>query len=208
MERARQFVSAILAGAMIGMGGIIYLSCQSPLLGAFLFAVGLYTVVVFQLHLYTGKIGYLVFQKPDYLIELAVTWLGNLTGTFLIAKAVQATRIFGKLDKVYAIVDAKLADNFVSLFWLSVFCGALMFIAVEIFKVTQGSGSMKVAAIFVPVAVFILGGFEHVVANMFYFSLADVWSGHAAAAVIVMTLGNSVGGLCIPAYQKLFRIKK
>lgn len=211
MEKARQFVSAILAGAMIGMGGIIYLSCANishTTLGAFLFGVGLYTVVVFQFHLYTGKIGYLVFQKPAYLIELAITWLGNLAGTFLIAKAAQATRIFGKLEGVYAIVDTKLSDNFISLFWLSVFCGILMFIAVESYKTFQGSGSLRVAAVFVPVPVFILAGFEHVVANMFYFSLANVWSGATLAAVVVMTLGNSIGGLIIPAYQRFFQVKK
>ena len=206
MENARQFVSAILAGAMIGMGGIIYLSCASPLLGSFLFAVGLFTVLVFQLHLYTGKIGYLPFRSPAYFIELAITWLGNLTGTFLIAKAVQATRIFPKLDKVYGIVDAKLGDNFVSIFWLAVCCGALMFIAVDAFKRYEDGGAMKVVAAFVPVSVFILSGFEHVVANMFYFSLADVWSGHTLLSIAVMTLGNSIGGLLIPTYQKFFKV--
>lgn len=208
MEKARQFVSAILAGGMVGMGGVVYLSCANALLGSFLFAMGLFTVVVFQLHLYTGKIGYLPFRTPSYLIELAITWFGNLVGTFLIAKLVQSTRIFGKMEKVYTIVDTKLGDNFISVFWLAVCCGALMFIAVESYKMIEGDGAMKVVAVFVPVSVFILSGFEHVIANMFYFSLADAWSMHTILAIIVMTIGNSVGGLLIPTYQKIFHIKE
>ena len=47
MEQARQLVSAVIAGGMIGMGGTVYLSQQNPVVGSFLFAVGLFTVVVF-----------------------------------------------------------------------------------------------------------------------------------------------------------------
>ena len=85
MERLRQFISAIIAGFLIGMGGTVFLAQDNKALGSFLFAVGLFTIVVFQLHLFTGKIGYLPHQKPIYLIELAITWLGNLAGTFICA---------------------------------------------------------------------------------------------------------------------------
>ena len=74
MEKGRQFVSAVLAGMMIGMGGTVYLSQTNSVVGSFLFAVGLFTVVVFQLHLFTGKIGYLPFQNLTYLTELLITW--------------------------------------------------------------------------------------------------------------------------------------
>ena len=55
--------------------------------------------------------------------------------------------------------------------------------------------------LFVCVSVFILCGFEHCVANMFYFSLAGVWSGKAVLYLLLMTLGNSAGGLLIPALE-------
>ena len=51
MERVRQFFSAILAGMLIGMGGTVFLSQSNPVVGSFLFAIGLFTIVVFQLHL-------------------------------------------------------------------------------------------------------------------------------------------------------------
>ena len=70
MERVRQFFSAILAGMLIGMGGTVFLSQSNPVVGSFLFAIGLFTIVVFQLHLFTGKVGYTPFNKPVYLLSL------------------------------------------------------------------------------------------------------------------------------------------
>lgn len=207
MERTRHFVSATLAGMLIGMGGTVFLAVSNPMLGSFLFAVGLFTIVIFGLHLFTGKVGYLPMQKPTYLIELLITWCGNFCGTFLVAKAVQYTRIYeNMIERVQSIAAIKLGDNFVSLFILAIFCGFLMFIAVDTFRNSKGS-AVKVIAVFVPVMVFILSGFEHVIANMFYFSLAGTWSPHTFVALLIMTLGNSFGGMLIPIYQKVFRLK-
>lgn len=207
MERVRQFFSAILAGMLIGMGGTVFLSQSNPVVGSFLFAIGLFTIVVFQLHLFTGKVGYAPFQKPVYLIELAITWLGNLVGTGITACMVRNSRIYeGMAERVAGIAEVKLADNFLSLFLLAIFCGMLMFIAVDCFRNVQGS-TLRFIGVFIPVMVFILSGFEHVIANMFYFSLAGVWSAHCLASIILMTLGNAVGGMLIPVYLKIFKIR-
>ena len=207
MERARQLVSAILAGMLISMGGTVYLSQSNPVVGSFLFAIGLYTIVVFQLHLFTGKIGYTPFQKPIYIIELAITWFGNLLGTGLTALMVRNSRIGGPLvEKVMGVADVKLADNFLSIFLLAIFCGMLMFIAVDCYRNVQGS-TLRFIGVFIPVMVFILSGFEHVVANMYYFSLAGAWSAHCVMSIIVMTLGNAVGGMLIPLYLKIFKVR-
>ena len=132
MEKGRQFVSAVLAGMMIGMGGTVYLSQTNSVVGSFLFAVGLFTVVVFQLHLFTGKIGYLPFQNLTYLTELLITWIGNLVGTFLTATMVRNSRIYeGMAERVEQIAAVKLNDDFLSIFLLAIFCGMLMFIAVD-----------------------------------------------------------------------------
>ena len=207
MERARQLVSAILAGMLISMGGTVFLSQSNPVVGSFLFAIGLYTIVVFQLHLFTGKIGYTPFQKPIYIIELAITWFGNLLGTGLTALMVKNSRIGGPLvEKVMGVADVKLADNFLSIFLLAIFCGMLMFIAVDCYRNVQGS-TLRFIGVFIPVMVFILSGFEHVVANMYYFSLAGAWSAHCVMSIIVMTLGNAVGGMLIPLYLKIFKVR-
>ena len=57
--------------------------------------------------------------------------------------------------------------------------------------------------LFICVSVFILSGFEHCVANMFYFFLAGMWSLKAVGYLLIMTVGNSLGGMLIPAVKKL-----
>ncbi len=205
MERVRQLISAIIAGILIGIGGTVFLSLENPIVGSFLFAIGLYSIVCFQLQLFTGKIGYLMFQKPVYFIELGITWLGNLMGTYLTAWMVRHTRLYEPIsERVAGIAAVKLGDNFLSVFLLAILCGILMFIAVDAYRSMEGS-ALKAMGIFLPVMVFILSGFEHVIANMFYFSLANAWDGHCFLTILVTTLGNSLGGLLIPAYLKLFR---
>ena len=67
-----------------------------------------------------------------------------------------------------------------------------------------------VKALFVifPVMVFILCKFEHCIANMFYFFLSGSFTVKTLGYLLIMTLGNSVGGLLIPAFTKLVGDKK
>ena len=117
-------------------------------------------------------------------------------GTGLGAACVLMSRISGISGRAGEIAAVKLSDTPASIFLLSVFCGFLMYAAVDGFK-KKGNPLI----LFVCVSVFILCGFEHCVANMFYFSLAGVWSGKAVLYLLLMTLGNSAGGLLIPALE-------
>lgn len=191
------FVLAVLAGIAIGIGGTVYLSMDNKTAGALMFTVGLYTICIHRLNLYTGKVGYAVNQPAAYLLDLLVIWAGNLAGTGLAALGVRQTRISGIADKAAALCEVKLQDSMASLFLLAVFCGFLMFIAVDGYK---QSGSPVI--LFLGVGAFILCGFEHCIADMFYFSVAGMWPAQAAAAVLVITLGNSVGGILIPLAKK------
>lgn len=196
----KRFLMAAAAGLSIAVGGIVYLSLDNKILGSLMFTVGLYAIVLNGLYLYTGKIGYLVNQekKKDYLLLLLFTWLGNLAGTALGAFMVLHSRIRGISEKVEAVCETKLADSVFSIFLLAVFCGILMYIAVDGFK-EKGNPLI----LFLCVSVFILCGFEHCVANMFYFTLAGAWSFKTVAYLLIMTLGNSVGGMLIPAVKKV-----
>lgn len=162
-----------------------------------MFTVGLYTICIHGLNLYTGKVGYAPNQPAAYLLDLLVIWAGNLAGTGMAALGVRQTRISGIADKAAALCEVKLQDSMASLFLLAVFCGFLMFIAVDGYK---QSGSPVI--LFLGVGAFILCGFEHCIADMFYFSVAGMWPAQAAAAVLVITLGNSVGGILIPLAKK------
>ncbi len=191
------FVLAVLAGIAIGIGGTVYLSMDNKTAGALMFTVGLYTICIHGLNLYTGKVGYAPNQPAAYLLDLLVIWAGNLAGTGMAALGVRQTRISGIADKAAALCEVKLQDSMASLFLLAVFCGFLMFIAVDGYK---QSGSPVI--LFLGVGAFILCGFEHCIADMFYFSVAGMWPAQAAAAVLVITLGNSVGGILIPLAKK------
>ena len=93
MERLRQFVYGIIAGICIGIGGIVYLSSDNSVVGAFLFSIGLLSILYFRLQLFTGKIGYIFINKPSYAIELILTWIGNFIGTFFAAVLIPAYSI-------------------------------------------------------------------------------------------------------------------
>ena len=97
------FVLAVLAGIAIGIGGTVYLSMDNKTAGALMFTVGLYTICIHRLNLYTGKVGYAVNQPAAYLLDLLVIWAGNLAGTGLAALGVRQTRISGIADKAAAL---------------------------------------------------------------------------------------------------------
>ena len=198
-KNIKMFLLAIGAGLAISIGGTVYLSVDNKIIGSLLFAVGLYAIVLNGLFLYTGKVGYLVDQsdKIEYLGLLAITWLGNLAGTWIGAVAVLNTRIQGIRENAVGICETKLADGPLSIFLLAIFCGILMYIAVDGFREKENP-----LILFICVSVFILSGFEHCIANMFYFSIAGAWSLKTIVYLIIMTLGNSLVGVLIPSLKK------
>lgn len=199
-ENGRIFLKAAAAGITIGIGGAVYLTLENKVIGAVLFGVGLYTIVLNGLFLYTGKVGYLISAKDKkaYILQLIFTWLGNLAGTALAAAAISATRIRNLRRTAEVICKTKLADTPHSILILAVFCGILMYVAVDGFR-EKGNPLI----LFFCVTVFILCGFEHCIANMFYFSLAGAWSLRAVIYLLLMTLGNSVGGILLPLVKKV-----
>ena len=206
MVKIKIFLDAIFAGIFIGIAGTVYLCSANPVMGAFLFGFGLLTIVCFQLKLFTGAIGYLVEQGKNfhnYLFDLLLIWLGNLAGCAAVGYAVRATRTLNVIQaKVENIVAVKTADSPASLFILAIFCGMLMFTAVDAFKNEKLPAVCRPVMVFLCVMVFILSGFEHCIANMYYFSAADAWNINTLILTLLMTLGNSVGGNLFAALVK------
>ena len=213
----KYFISAIFAGMMIAFGGVVFLSCagleNGKVIGSFLFSLGLLTVVARGYDLYTGKVGYLSVNSKDTektptnvaktpLYYPAII-LGNLVGTAIIGYAFRATRSFGVSgipERLQTMCNAKLNDNLFSIFLLACACGVMMFLAVDGYKKTKSW-----LFVILPVMVFILCGFEHCVANMFYFCASDCWSVKTIVYVLVMILGNGVGAII---YKNIPREKK
>lgn len=204
MRRIASFIYSILAGACIGIGGVVFLSCDNKVTGSVFFCLGLFTICTFGFNLFTGKVGYVFENPPAYTGFVLSVWLGNLIGAGIVGCAVRATRIAGIAEKAQTLCETKLNDGLPSIFILSVFCNILMFIAVDGFK-NNPHELGKYLGIFLGVTVFILCGFEHCVANMFYFSVADMWSAKSFLYLIVMSVGNACGGVLIPLCRRLKR---
>lgn len=191
---------SIIGGFLIGFGGTVYLNMDNKIVAAFLFGLGLFTIINFELNLYTGKIGSL--SKENWK-EILLTLIGNFIGTNLFAFLVLQTRLAGKLKEVVApAVELKLSDNLLSTFILAIFCGILMSIAVGTFK--KLPNILGTLAVFLCVAVFILAGFEHCVANMFFFALSSSPADYLLTLLVAIA-GNSLGGI---AFYRLTKIKE
>ena len=193
----KSFLRAILAGIAIGLGGCIFMgmvTSEYKWVGAILFSIGLFTVFTFRLDLYTGKVGYAVENKPSYLVDLVVIILGNFVGALIIGQMIPMPEAAEVL-----IVDAKLGGDidWWRVFCKGVFCGMLMFIAADYYKTQK-----KYLATFVCVPVFILAGFEHSIADMFYFCASGTFTLDAFLFILVVIVGNAVGGILIPLCKK------
>ena len=137
-KKIKKYVDSLLkgiyAGFMIGIGAIAFLSLENKVLGSFFFSIGLLTICMYAMNLYTGKVGYILIKKIEYIYELLLGLLGNFIGTFIIGKLILLTRVSNINEKALSLVNIKLNDNLLSIFILSIFCGILMYIAVNNYK--------------------------------------------------------------------------
>ena len=210
MITKESWLKSIMAGICIGVGGIAYLSLDNKMVGAALFASGLFTICTLGYNLFTGKACYLPGseQKGKYLLWLLQIWVGNLIGAAATGYLIRLTRAGSALaEKAQGLCETKLSDSLLSIFILAVFCNLMIYIAVENFKSNPHTLG-KYLAIFLGVMVFILAGFEHCVANMFYFSVANLWSLRTVLYLLVMTAGNAVGGLIPEIVKRVSALQK
>ncbi|MDE6785180.1 MAG: formate/nitrite transporter family protein [Ruminococcus sp.] len=195
------FFKAVPAGFLIGIGGIVNLSVDNKYIGAFLFSLGLFTIIQFGFNLFTGKVGYIPENKPAYILDVLIILAGNICGTGLAAALIRMTSAGMAIhEKAAAIMAKKISDTPLSWAALGFFCGMLMYIAVENAKRCR-SKNQDISAVFgtvLPVMVFILSGFCHSIADCFYM-FADSPTLNGFIYVAVVAAGNSLGGMIIPA---------
>ena len=200
------FIKAILAGFCIGLGGNVFLALMntSRLLGAVLFSVGLFTICTHGLNLFTGKACYILDNKSAYLGTLCIIWLGNLVGACLMALFVRLSRLDAAFtEAAQGLVATKNGDSLLSLFFLGVICNSLIYIAVDGYK-SNPHELGKYLALVLGVTVFILAGTEHSIADMYYYAVAgEIFTGQGLLRLVIISLGNVVGGLLIPAGKLL-----
>lgn len=203
MKHFCTFWGGVIAGMMIGIGGVVFLSCDNRLTGAVFFSLGLMTIIARGMLLFTGKAGYAAEQPVSYLGYLGLIWLGNLVGTGIVGLGMRATRFGAALaERAAELWAIKAADGPVSILILAFLCGLLMYIAVDTYKIFPNDFG-KVFIVVVCVVVFILSGFEHCIANMFYGWLAGAWNAHNLLWLLLMSIGNLLGGMFLPFTKRL-----
>ncbi len=174
------FWKGTAASLMIALGVAVLL--KQPIIGAFLFALGLLVICERNFFLFTGKCGYVPWA-PKYtchrIFEILIinVWAGILIGFFI-----------GATNSEFMTLAAdKIAnwetDKFIS-FLQAGFCGAIMFIAVDMYdKVGEKLG------ILFGVPIFIFCGFQHCIANSILLGMAQTFD----PMIFIHILGNWIG---------------
>lgn len=204
MKKLADFLYAIMAGAFIAMGGVVFLSLNNKIVGAFMFSLGLFAVCTLKYNLFTGKVGYLFCNDvKTYLPWCLMVWVGNLVGSIIVAELVRLTRVApGIIEKSTKLVQVKADDSLISLFVLGIFCNIMVVHAVDQY-LNNPHEIGKYLGIVMSIMVFILCGFEHCIADMFYIQMARMWNSQTIIALIVITLGNVLGGILIPTMRNI-----
>lgn len=233
----RLFVLGIAAGLLIGLGAVTSSTAAHALSDAgmvrlvsgLIFPIGLIMVILLGTELFTGN-ALMVTAAIDGRItwgKLARNWAIVYAGNFVGAVALAACMaFFGQLNiggGDLAVYTAKVAANKASMPWgnafvLGIFCNLMVCIAVYLGNTSQET-SGRIMGIYVPIMGFVLAGFEHCVANMYYVpagifaNMNAAYAGMIAEAgintavlnfgsfftanLIPVTLGNIVGGVLV-----------
>ena len=193
--KLKDFILSILAGISISLGCLIYLLSSNVVIGAMFFTVGLFLVLTRGYNLFTGKVAYLTDNSYKYSISLILMWIGNLIGTLIVSIFTRFSSLYPKIiEKAETIIKVKTSQTFLSAFLLAFLCGIIIFLAVENFKNNKHEIG-KYSGLFFLIPLFIICGFEHCVADMYYFSLTNDLIKEKIIFLIIITVGNSIGSI-------------
>ena len=200
----KTFTKAIASGVMISIGATIYLSCENKIVGSVLFSIALFFICSFGMNLFTGKIGYALQNRnnPNCLI----IWLGNFVGCAGCAALMRIAKP-QLAEKAKALMEVKLQNSWLSIAILSVFCGILMYIAVENFA-SNPSPAGKIVGIFLCICTFILSGFEHSIADIGYAAFAVSGIAQAGRFMIFLIVVSVFNGVCSILFHTLHTYNK
>ena len=209
MKYLKLLVLSIAAGVCIGFGGMLNIMCianKLNILGGILFSVGLFLICVFGFKLFTGQVGYLFAKenKLSFLKELLIFYIGNVIGAVGFGSILRLTGILENdvIENVatelaqHKLVRFNAADSFGQTFYsmliLAFFCGVLVFLAVDIFRRENIHPFVRTLGLIVCVGAFVISGFEHCVADMFYLGFSgDFFTAHALNALVSILLGST-----------------
>lgn len=184
MRTVRQYADLIRlsvgASLLIGLGDFVLLKIGDPL-GPFLFAFGLLGVCVMGLNLFTGKCGFWI-EDRIHIFKLLAILIVNLVAGYGFGV------LFSLMDSsIIPAAESKVASWGLNLefFLRSVMCGAIMYLAVELYRRGTKLG------ILLGVPIFIFCGFQHSIANVITMGVAVEFN----LAILLCALGNFVGAI-------------
>jgi formate/nitrite transporter len=213
----------LLAGAFIGLGALMFTLVASDatlsfavsrLLGGLVFSLGLVLVSIAGAELFTGNNLIAMawasgrVSTAELLRNWAIVCLANFVGAAGLALLVWLSG-HGELnggrvgEAVIRIASAKAQLSLTEAFFRGVLCNVLVCIAVWM-TLAGRSVTDKVLAIVFPITAFVAAGFEHSIANMYFFPLAMLLGaplsiGDMLANPAPVIAGNIVGGSVLVA---------
>lgn len=226
----KMLVLAFIAGMFIALAGIgstiASVSIQAPSVGKLvsgaIFPAGLAMVVIAGSELFTGNclIVVSVLARKVKLIQmvknLVIVYFGNLLGALFVSAGVVYSHVpslFGgkAAEVIVSTAAAKATLPFGDALIKGIFCNILVCLGVWMAASSKNIGG-KILAMFFPVFLFVVCGFEHCIANMYYIPagiMAAAEYGIAAEGLnlfgffvtnlIPVTIGNIIGGCGIGA---------
>ncbi len=239
---------ATLAGCIIALAGAVTSTATHgfenmgliKLVSGLLFPFGLGIVVLSGSELFTGSclISISVFEKRLKISSMLSNWLlvyiGNFIGSIIVAAACAffgQLGISGGLLAAYTIkiAAAKCALPFANGIVLGIFCNLLVCFGV-LLSLSAKDTTGKILGCYLPVSFFVICGFEHCIANMFFvpaglFAMqvpeyaakaielgidtgALTWGRFLACNLLPVTIGNILGGAGLGAVMWACYLRK
>lgn len=195
-------ISSIIAGLAIGFAGSAYLVIPNTWVGALAFSIGMYLVILYGFKLFTGFIPQItsiwVIDKRRSIfvdiIDLILCLIGNVTGCYIAARILQVTPKYQQVIHKAQIMLSYKYDWRLALFG-GIACGCII-----AFITLLSDKTYKLIFTLPLIALFIVCGFEHCIADAFYMFFAnDVHVGFLALTVC----GNVIGGSFIGLFNGL-----
>lgn len=197
-------VNGMLAGMVFSLGAASYLSIETKTVGAAIFALGLFIIFYYGFGFYTSKVGYCFNQNKEQNLALISIWVGNFLGaiiTALLFLLLREAYVYKLFERSNQLCGAKLEGTPISIIISAVFCGLLMFFAVDTFKNAKNTLQKHLIPL-LTVMVFVLCEFDHFVSTTFFFVVADAVSIKSIWYILLITLGNSIGAVIVPLSHK------
>ena len=203
---------SILAGMLISFGAYASMIANaytgSRILSAMVFSVGFIMVLLSGAALFTGQCLFIVDRVKDinFYIMMLITYLGNLCGALIMViliRWITPAEIIMELTNNIAV--NKLSMPAWSMFINGILCNMLVCLAIWFYKNrSEQLHGIDVAIIgFIPIFTFVLCGFEHSIANMFYLPFSSgIFTWEYLRQIGLVTLGNITGGIFIGIFKK------